>query len=119
MSDRLTPDEVVAELVALAVVEHSHTPGVAIEVHVDGATVTVTDTGRGMQLASDPGDDISHAQRALTSPYPCEPSSPEIAWVLTDVVWGERGSLGPSLANAACPAFDFTSRRSGERWTQR
>jgi DNA gyrase/topoisomerase IV subunit B len=34
------------------------------------------------------------------------------------LVWGERGSLGPALANFACPSLTFVSKRDGEMWSQ-
>ncbi len=118
VSRLLTPTEVCAELLALSVVEFSHTPGIAIAVALRGAEGTTNDTGRGMKLAPDEGDDIPHAERALTSVYPCLPATPEIATVLRELVWGDRDSQGPALANHACPSLQYTSRRRGEVWTQ-
>ncbi len=115
---RLTPVDVCAELIALAVVEHSHTPGLHITIRIDGHRAEITDTGRGMRMTPDASDTISHAERALTSCYPCEPASPDVAAALHDLVWGDRGSLGPALPNLACPSLVFDSSRDGEVWSQ-
>ncbi len=114
----LTPEEVVAELLALSVAEHTNVPGMRISIELDGATGALTDTGRGMRLTPDPGDTLSHVERALTSLYPVSASDPEVQAVLVDLVWGDRGSLGPALASASCPELEFTSRRQGEAWSQ-
>jgi DNA gyrase/topoisomerase IV subunit B len=120
----LRPTDVVSELLALSVVEHSYSPSTSItlELHqfVNGRSGGVLiDTGRGMSLTPDPGDTLSHAQRALTSIYPIEPASPDVQAILIELVWGARGSLGPALANGACPEYEFNSRRGGEEWKQR
>jgi DNA gyrase/topoisomerase IV subunit B len=39
--------------------------------------------------------------------------------VLTVLVWGSRGSLGPAIANRHCETLQYWSRRDGEEWTQR
>lgn len=92
--------------------------GMRISIELDGATGTLTDTGRGMRLTPDPGDTISHAERALTSVYPVSASDPEVQALLVDLVWGERGSLGPALASSSCHKLEFTSHRQGEAWSQ-
>jgi DNA gyrase/topoisomerase IV subunit B len=115
----LTSLQIVAELVALSVVEHSYSPDNTITISVDGARCEIVDTGRGMQLRPDPGDTVSHAERALTSVYPIDPLTEETKQLLTRLVWGPRGSLGPALANANCVEFEFTANREGEAWSQR
>lgn len=117
-SQRLSPNEVLAELLALSVVEHSFIPRVQIDVRVHKSGGVISDTGRGMRLTPDPGDELSHAERALTGVYPCLPANSEVEEVLTELIWGERGSLGPALANFACPSLQFTSQRDGEVWSQ-
>jgi hypothetical protein len=72
-----------------------------------------------MRLAPDDGDTMSHAERALTSLYPLEANSEYVMNLLTELVWGTRGCLGPSWANAACVEFQFVSQRDDEIWTQR
>jgi len=114
----LSPREVCAQIVALSVVEHSHTPSLRIDIELDRCGAAVSDTGRGMRLTPDRGDTLSHAERALTSLYPCLPLSPEVESILRELVWGERGSLGPALANFACPSLHFVSKRDGEVWSQ-
>ncbi|MEQ5838002.1 hypothetical protein BWP39_09595 [Paraburkholderia acidicola] len=118
ISRQLSPADVCAELLALSVVEYSYSPESRITLELDGAAAKLTDTGRGMRLTPDRGDTLSHAERALTGFYPCLPSSPEIESTLRELVWGERGSIGPSLANFACPSLTFTSMRGGEVWSQ-
>ena len=117
-SQLLTPNEVCAELLALSVVEHSYTPDLTIRVDLDGSRGRILDTGRGMRLKPDGGDKLSHAERALTSFYTCLPSSPEIEAILRELIWGERDSLGPALANFACPSLEYISKREGEVWSQ-
>ncbi len=114
----LTPNEVVAEWLALSVVESSHAPNTRIQLQVSGDTGTLIDSGRGIRLEPDPGDTVSHAERALTSIYPVHAADENTKRVLTELVWGERGSLGPALANAWCPQMEFESRRGGEAWVQ-
>ena len=114
----MTPTQVVAELLALSVVEFSYASGVEISIVLGPRSATITDTGRGMKITPDPGDTISHAERALTSVFPVHPAEIEIERVLTDLVWGERGSLGPSAANAASPRLELFSRRNDGEWSQ-
>ena len=71
-----------------------------------------------MRLTPDRGDTLSHAERALTSVYPCLPLSSEVEAILHELIWGERGSLGPALANFACPSLRFISMREGQVWSQ-
>lgn len=115
----LTPNEVCAELLALSVVEHSYTPGTVITIELRESGGVICDTGRGMRLRPDPGDSLSHAERALTSVYPCLPASSEVESILCELIWGPRGSQGPALANHACPEFEFVSAREREVWSQR
>jgi DNA gyrase/topoisomerase IV subunit B len=115
----LEPAQIVAELVALSVVEYGYSPTMTIALTIDGDRCELSDTGRGMSLEPDPGDVISHAERALTSIYPIDPRTDEVKDLLTRLVWQRRGSLGPVLANANCPEFVFVSRRRAEEWTQR
>jgi DNA gyrase/topoisomerase IV subunit B len=115
---KLSPEGVCAELIALSVVEFSYTPSLKITVELGSRGGMISDTGRGMRLTPDGGDTLSHAERALTTVYPCLPAGPEIECILRELVWGRRGSLGPALANAACPFFRFESRRDGEAWSQ-
>jgi DNA gyrase/topoisomerase IV subunit B len=115
---RLTSEEVVADLRALSVVEDGYSPGLSITVRVDGDRCEVSDDGRGMRLTPDRGDTISHAERALTSTYPCEPANAATRRVLGDRIWGERGSLGPATADLACPSLRFISERDGEAWAE-
>ena len=114
----LAPSDVVAEFLALSVVESTFTQGTTIKIELDGARGRIVDTGRGMNPFPDPGDTMSHVQRALTSVYPIVPENLQVLEVLTDLVWGSRGSLGPSVANNACVEFRFTSYRQGVEWTQ-
>lgn len=118
ISRQLSPTDVCAELLALSVVEYSNSPASSITLELGDAVAKLTDTGRGMRLTPDHGDTLAHAERALTGFYPCLPSSPEVDAILRDLVWGERGSIGPSLANFACPSLTFTSIRNGEVWSQ-
>jgi len=115
----LSRDQVCAELLALSVVEHSFTPNLSIAVALDGSAGRIADTGRGMRLTPDPGDTMSHAERALTGFYSCRPQHPEYEAVLRELVWGLRGSVGPAPANFACRSLCFTSERDGEVWSQR
>jgi len=110
--------DVVRELIALSVVEASFTQDVAITVRVHENTAILEDTGRGIRLEPDPGDTISHAERALTTIYPVRPADAATDTALCDLVWGSRGSLGPALANAWCESLEFQSRRDGEEWAQ-
>ena len=118
MDQLLQPHEAVAEFLALSVVESTYTPGLRVNVVLNGYAVTITDTGRGMQLRPDAGDVISHSERALTSVYPIAAATPEANDLLTRLVWGQRGSLGPALANRNCLTLRYRSRREGEEWTQ-
>lgn len=118
LSQRLSPADVCAHLLALSVVEFSYSPNLTITLELDGAQGRLADTGRGMRLTPDVGDTLSHAERALTSFYPCTPSSSELDGILRELVWGDHGSPGPSVANVACRAFKFTSMRDGEIWSQ-
>lgn len=114
----LTPNQVCAELLTLSIVEYSYTPSLTITVDLSETGGEISDTGRGMRLTPDRGDTLSHAERALTSIYPCRPSTPEIESILCEQVWGELGSLGPMLANLSCPSLQFISNREGQVWTQ-
>lgn len=118
MVQKLSPTEAVAALIALSVVEHTNSDGVAIVVELGDKRATITDTGRGMKVAPDAGEAISHAEKGLTSVFPVVPDDPDIERLLNELVWGDQGSLGPAAANAACVEFRFTSRRCGEEWTQ-
>ncbi|WP_321867644.1 ATP-binding protein [Paraburkholderia tropica] len=117
-SQRLSPAEVCAHLLALAVVEFSYTPNSTIALELDGTAGRLKDSGRGMRLTPDIGDTLGHAERALTGFYPCTPKSSELDLILKELVWGKHGSPGPSVANAACKALKFTSMRDGEIWSQ-
>ena len=119
ISRQLSPTDICAELLALSVVEYSYFPESRITLELGDAAAKLTDTGRGMLLTPDRGDTLAHAERALTGFYPCPPSSPEIEAILRELVWGEQGSIGPSLANFARPSLTFTSMRGGEVWSQR
>ncbi len=114
----LSPNEVCAAFLALNIVEHSYMPTSRIAIQLDLSGATITDTGRGMRLTPDRGDTLSHAERALTSIYPCLPSSPAVEATLRELIWGARGPVGPALANFACPCFQFISERDGEIWSQ-
>jgi DNA gyrase/topoisomerase IV subunit B len=114
----LRPHEVVGEFLALSVVESSYSPGLRVSIMIDGCKARINDTGRGMQLRPDEGDDIPHSERALTTIYPIFPESEELKDLLTGLVWGARGSLGPALANRHCVSLLYCSRRDGEEWTQ-
>ncbi|MEM5581500.1 hypothetical protein WNZ15_03500 [Roseibium sp. AS2] len=118
LSKKLTPNDICAEFLALSVVEHSFSPNLGIRVELNTTGATISDTGRGMRLHPDSGDTMSHAERALTSCYPCLPSDPDTERTLLDMIWRDRGSLGPALANFACPSLTFVSRRRGEAWSQ-
>jgi DNA gyrase/topoisomerase IV subunit B len=118
ISRQLAGHEVVAEILALSIVEFSRTRQSRIALSLGHSGGVLRDTGRGMRLTPDRGDTISHAERALTSHYPCLPSDGDVGAVLHELVWGERGSLGPSLANFACRSYRFTSMREREIWSQ-
>ncbi|WP_321941837.1 hypothetical protein [Paraburkholderia tropica] len=118
ISRHLSPAEVCAQLLALSVVEYSRAPGLSVVLTLNGTEGQLADTGRGMRLTPDLGDTISHAERALTGFYPCLSSNEHDNAILQELIWGDHGSLGPSLANFACPALRFTSRREGEVWSQ-
>lgn len=77
-AQRLTPNDVCAELLACSVVEYSYAPEVLIAVELDRRAGKISDTGRGMQLKPDLGDALSHAERALTDVYPCIPSNSQL-----------------------------------------
>ncbi|MEM7166187.1 MAG: hypothetical protein AAF581_12025 [Planctomycetota bacterium] len=118
--DLSVPDAVALELLALSICEHTHNSGgVTIRLAVTGpSTGVIEDSGRGMRLEPDPGDDMAHAERALTSIYPVGSASPDVDAVLGELIWGSHGSQGPIVANALCSAFVFQSRRAGEVWEQ-
>ena len=118
ISRQLAGHEVVAEVLALSIVEFSRTRESRIALRLGHSEGVLRDTGRGMRMTPDRGDTISHAERALTSHYPCLPSDDHVGAVLHELVWGERGSLGPSLANFACRSYRFTSMREREIWSQ-
>lgn len=118
LSKRLTPNNVAAEILALSVVEHSYTSDLVIRVKIGAKGASITDNGRGIQLYPDPGDTISHAERALTGFYPCLPADSNTKAVLRELIWDTHGALGPALANFACPSLTFTSKRNNETWTQ-
>lgn len=118
ISRRLSPADVCAQLLALCVVEYSRAPGLSVVLTLNGTEGQLADTGRGMRLTPDLGDTISHAERALTGFYPCLSSNEHYNAILQELIWGDHGSLGPSVANFACPALRFTSRREGEIWSQ-
>lgn len=123
-ADLAVPDAVALELIALSVCEHTHhihaeRPPVQIQLAISGALMgTIQDTGRGMRLEPDPGDEMSHAERACTSIYPIEAADASVQAALGELVWGPAGSQGPVVANALCSAFVFQSRRDGEVWEQ-
>ena len=71
-----------------------------------------------MRLEPDEGDEMSHAERALTSIYPVAPADSETQAVLEELAWGPKGSQGPIVANAVSAAFVFQRRRDGEVWEQ-
>ncbi len=108
------------ELVALSIVETTHARSpVRIRVELTGPlSGLLTDTGRGMRLEPDPGDAISHAERALTTFYPVQPADTKVQSILDRHVWGPRGSLGPVVANALCESFVFESHRDGSACVQ-
>jgi DNA gyrase/topoisomerase IV subunit B len=114
----LSPTDVCAEILALSIVEYSYTPSVSITVDLYRAGGKISDNGRGIGLVPDRGDTISHAERAHTSIYPHVPANQEVASTLRELVWGERGPLGPALPAAACPFYEFVSERAGEMWSQ-
>jgi len=114
----LSPTDVCAEILALSVVEYTHTPSLSITVELYRSGGKIHDSGRGVELVPDRGDTISHAERAHTSIYPYVPATPEVASTLRELVWGERGALGPALPAAACPSYEFVSERGGEVWSQ-
>ncbi|MGF6764725.1 DNA gyrase/topoisomerase IV subunit B [Paraburkholderia sp. GAS33] len=118
LSRQLSPADVCAQLLALCVVEYSYTPDLSIALELNDAEGTLADTGRGMRLTPDKGDTLAHAERALTGFYPCLSSSPDFDAILRELVWGEHGSPGPSVANFACRSLKFTSMRDGEVWSQ-
>ena len=99
-------------------VEHTHAPDVRIVLRLSDRGGAITDSGRGIRLTPDRGDMLSHAERALTSIYPVAAAHPSVDAALRKLVWGERGSLGPALANAACESLIFRSRRDGSEWSQ-
>ncbi|CAM2155418.1 DNA gyrase/topoisomerase IV subunit B [Pararobbsia alpina] len=118
IASQLSGDDVCAEILALSVVEFSHTPKSRITLDIDSTKGVLRDTGRGMRLTPDRGDTLSHAERALIGHYPCLPSNDVVGTVLSELIWGARGSLGPSVANFACKSYRFTSMRDGEIWSQ-
>ncbi|MEM9564624.1 MAG: hypothetical protein AAGA93_18530, partial [Actinomycetota bacterium] len=82
----LSPAEVVIELIALIVVEHTNTEDLSISVELGDRQVTISDTGRGMKITPDEGDTVSHAEKALTSIYPVLPTDPDVEQLLTELV---------------------------------
>jgi DNA gyrase/topoisomerase IV subunit B len=119
VSRQLSGDNVCAELLALSIVEFSRTRETRLALDIVDSKGVLRDTGRGMRLTPDRGDTLSHAKRALTGHYPCISSNSAVDSVLHDLIWGDRGSLGPSLANLACSSYRFTSMRDREIWSQR
>lgn len=114
----MEPHHVVAQVIALSVVEWSFDRRIPISVVIDDTNASVSDGGRGMGLVPDPGDDIPHAQRVLTSDYPIHADDPVVNAVLGSCVWGDEGPCGPARANVCCEQLSFRSRRSGEEWAQ-
>jgi DNA gyrase/topoisomerase IV subunit B len=115
---RLSPNDICAEVLALSVVEYTYTPSLAISVELGQFGGQLHDSGRGIMLTPDPGDTMSHAERSHTCIYPCVSANPQVDAILQELVWGERGALGPALPTAACPLYQFVSEREGEKWTQ-
>lgn len=114
----LSPNDICAEVLALSVVEYTYTPSLTISVELGQTGGQLHDSGRGIMLTPDPGDTMSHAQRSHTCIYPCFSANPEVDAILQELVWGKRGALGPALAVAACPSYQFVSEREGQKWTQ-
>lgn len=114
----LTPNDICAEILALSVVEYTYTPSLRIIVALGPTGGQIYDSGRGVMITPDPGDTMSHAQRSHTRIYPCVSASPNVDLVLQELVWGNRGTLGPALPTAACPLYQLVSEREGERWSQ-
>lgn len=114
----LTPNGICAEILALSVVEYTYTPTLGISVALGPTGGQVHDSGRGIMMTPDPGDTMSHAQRSHTCIYPCVSANPDVDLVLQELVWGNRGALGPALPAAACPLYQLVSEREGEKWSQ-
>jgi DNA gyrase/topoisomerase IV subunit B len=114
-----SPTEVVGQLMAMSVIEHTNSHGLSIHMELGEQAATITDTGRGMKISPDDGESVSHAEKALTTPFPVVASDPVVEMALRDLVWGQQGSSGPWKANAACPELRLVSRRDGEEWAQR
>jgi DNA gyrase/topoisomerase IV subunit B len=114
----LSPNAVFAELLALSIAEFSYMRTLSIIVDLESSGAQICDSGRGIRLSPDPGETISHAESVFTNVNPSVPSSQEIESALRGLIWGERGSCGPALPNAACPSLRFISDRGGEKWTQ-
>jgi hypothetical protein len=114
----MRPTQVVAEFIALSVVESTFRPGLRLTVKLSGPEALLIDTGRGMKIEPDEGDSMTHAQRVLTSDYPIVSADEKINQILTNLVWGARGSLGPARANRSCQRLEYASRRGGIEWRQ-
>ena len=108
----------VAEFVAAAIVEWSYDPSIQIGVRIDGDNATIIDTGRGIQVAPDPGEAVGHAQKAFTTPYPLLAAEPALDEILDEVIRDGRPSVGVAAATAACPHLRLVSRRGHEAAVQ-
>ena len=118
IASTLTPVKVCAELLALSIVEQVHCTGSEISVSLSKSGGCISDTGRGIRLEPDDGYSISHAELALTTYYPCFSENSKVDDVLSDLIWGQHGSMGPALANYACKNLTYLSRRSKQIWEQ-
>lgn len=114
----LSPNDICAEILALSVVEYTYTPSLCISAELGESGGQIYDSGRGIMLTPDPGDTMSHAERSHTCIYPCVSADPIVDSILQELVWGNRGALGPALPTAACPLYEYVSERDGERWSQ-
>ncbi|HET7814959.1 MAG TPA: hypothetical protein VFL13_11350 [Candidatus Baltobacteraceae bacterium] len=118
-ASKLSPNDICAEILALSVVEYTYTPSLTISMELGQSGGQLRDSGRGITITPDLGDTMSHAERSHTCIYPSFSANPKVDSILQELVWGERGALGPALPTAACLRYELVSEREGEKWTQR
>ncbi len=76
----------------------------------------VIDNGRGVNLAPEPGETISHAEAAFGRVYPIPAANDQIERTLRQVLWKNRVSMGPFAANALASRMQLQSQRDSIRW---
>lgn len=91
----------------------------AVKIRILGPlSFSTSDNGRGMNFADEPGESVSHVEHVLTRVYPIPVPDPALAEAMVEWTWGDRGSIGPVLANALSSRFRIESERAEGRWGQ-